>query len=347
MSQKTRLVVVGDVSGTHLAGSFSRAAEAMEVPVAVQEIKMAESRHRLVNSLFWHLCDKRPVHVKKLGQALLDTVAKHQATLVLTTGLAPILPGVLQALRERGVQTMHYATDDPWNPVMGARWYFIALQNYDVVFSPRRSTMDQLANLPCRAVRYLPFGYDHDLFPDEIEPDHNGPAPELLFIGGADDERAGLIRELVALGVTPTLAGGYWDRYDDLSGFSLGNLSPKAMRSVTRAAKTNLCLVRRANRDGHVMRSYEIGALGACALVEDTSEHRAIFGEDGDCVRYFTTPNAAAVLVKHLLSHPDEAKLLGKNIRTRIRKGHNTYRDRLQEMLTTIYALSPLDGGQR
>jgi len=343
MTKQIRLVVVGNVSGTHLAGSFSRAAAALEIPVAVQEIDLAQSKHRLLNSFFWRFADKRPIHVRRLSQALLEKVQAHNANLVLTTGLAPIMPDVLEELRLLGVKTIHYATDDPWNPVMGANWYFKALQLYDVVFSPRHSTMDQLASLPCRAVKYLPFGYDHDLFPDAEEPAYQGPTPELLFIGGADDERANLIRELIALGVTPTLAGGYWERYEDLSRFSLGNLTPEAMRAVTRAAKTNLCLVRRANRDGHVMRTFEIGALGACAVVEDTAEHRAIFGADGQCVRYFSTPKEAAYWVGQLAGNPSEAQALAKRVREHIRSGPNTYRDRLQEMLMMIEPQVQLD----
>lgn len=344
MSRQSRLLVVGDVNGTHLAGSFSRAAQALQIPLAVQEIKIAQSKHRLINSLFWRLNDKKPARGRVFSEALLSQVDVHQATMVLTTGMAPVLPELLQKLRARGVRTLHYATDDPWNPVMGAGWYFKALQLYDVVFSPRQSTMRQLTDLPCRHVEYLPFGFDHDLFPDEIEPTYEGPSPDLLFIGGADDERAALIRELVAQGVKPTLAGGYWDRYRDLSGSSLGNLTPKEMRAVTRAAKTNLCLVRRANRDGHVMRSFEIGALGGCAIVEDTPEHRTIFGEDGECVRYFASPEAAATQIKRLLADPPEAHRLSANIKSRIRKGNNTYVDRLQKMLDTVETIAPNNG---
>jgi len=42
---------------------------------------------------------------------------------------------------------------------------------------------------------------------------------------------------------------------------------PDAVAALTAAAKVNLCLMRRANRDGHVMRSFEIaGSLGADIL---------------------------------------------------------------------------------
>ena len=35
------------------------------------------------------------------------------------------------------------------------------------------------------------------------------------------------------------------------------------------------------------MRTYELAAMGACILAEDTPEHRAILGEDGVAAVYF------------------------------------------------------------
>jgi spore maturation protein CgeB len=108
---------------------------------------------------------------------------------------------------------------------------------------------------------------------------------------------------------------------------------PDELVALTAAAKVNLCLVRRANRDGHVMRSFEIAAIGGCMLVEDTSEHREIFGCDGDCVVYFRTPVEAATLAKALLGDIREQGRLRAALRARVRAGKHTYRDRLMAML--------------
>ena len=68
----------------------------------------------------------------------------------------------------------------------------------------------------------------------------------------------------------------------------------------------NLCLVRRANRDGQVMRSYEAAAIGSCMLVEDTPEHRELFGPDGEAVVYFETIDDMLRRLQLLLDAPDE-----------------------------------------
>jgi hypothetical protein len=56
---------------------------------------------------------------------------------------------------------------------------------------------------------------------------------------------------------------------------------------VERLAWCDNCPVRRASRDGHIMRSFEIAAVGGCMLAQDIDEHREIFGSEGEAVVYF------------------------------------------------------------
>jgi spore maturation protein CgeB len=114
---------------------------------------------------------------------------------------------------------------------------------------------------------------------------------------------------------------------------ALGQQPPEQLCALTAAAKVNLCLVRRANRDGHVMRSFEIAALGGCMLAEDTEEHREIFGGDGECVVYFRNPAEAADRARRLLGDAAERARLACAVRARVVQGAHTYRDRLVTML--------------
>jgi spore maturation protein CgeB len=91
--------------------------------------------------------------------------------------------------------------------------------------------------------------------------------------------------------------------------------------------------VRRANRDEHVMRTFELPAMGACMLTEDTTDHREIFGEDGEAVSYFHTPDEMVDKLRWLLTHDDERRRLADAARRVITRGHHTYRDRLEAML--------------
>ena len=51
---------------------------------------------------------------------------------------------------------------------MRAKWYLHALPHYNVVFTPRRSNIEDMLQLGCREVRYLPFGYDEFLFDSSL-----------------------------------------------------------------------------------------------------------------------------------------------------------------------------------
>src|SRR5262249_42639320 len=134
-------------------------------------------------------------------------------------------------------------------------------------------------------------------------------------------------------GPAVAVAGGYWERYPAFRAYALGTKPPEVIRALTAAAKVNLCLIRRANRDGHVMRSFEIAASGGSMLAEGTEEHRAIFGGDGESVHYFRTPKQAAMLARLLIDHPAERKRLASSVRDRVSRGAHTYRDRLCTML--------------
>jgi spore maturation protein CgeB len=99
------------------------------------------------------------------------------------------------------------------------------------------------------------------------------------------------------------------------------------------AAKVALCLVRRGNRDGNCMRTFELAAMGSCMLTEDTGEHRAILGPDGEATVYFQSIPDMLAKVRWLLDHEYERQRLQAAVRARILRGNHTYRDRLHSIL--------------
>jgi spore maturation protein CgeB len=141
------------------------------------------------------------------------------------------------------------------------------------------------------------------------------------------------IAALGQLGIDVAVYGDYWSRFPETRGCHRGYGDITTLRKATSEAKVNLCLVRRANRDGQVMRTYEAAAIGACMLVEDTSEHRELFGADGETVVYFRTIDEMVHQLKCLLDAPDERQRLRHAVQRRVVDGGHTYDDRLQSML--------------
>jgi spore maturation protein CgeB len=212
-----------------------------------------------------------------------------------------------------------------------------ALTEYDVVFSPRRSNIEELKAHGCHTVEYLPFAYDPSIH--YVERTHLlsvEAADEVLFVGGADRDRIPYCEALIRAGIDLSVYGDYWDRYPQTRSHFRGYASVEKLRFITARANISLCLTRKSNRDGHVMRSFEGPAMGGCMLTEDTSEHREIFGSDGEAVVYFGSVSEMVERAQWLLQHQSQRKRLAESAYNLITRGGNTYEDRLKTMLNRV-----------
>jgi spore maturation protein CgeB len=288
---------------------------------------------RLPRALLWHWGGRRPYRLRAFSDRLLRELVANPPRWLVALGHAPITAEIVRALQDLRVQCIAYPTDDPWNPAHCAVWHLKALPLYDTVFSPRRSNLDDFRRLGCSDVRYLPFGYDERLFGPFIGPASKALAETILFVGGADQDRAQFFSTFLQHGPRPTLVGGYWERYAHTRPLSIGPRTAAELHGLTAGAAVNLCLVRRANRDGHVMRSFEIPACGGFMIAEDTAEHRDIFGPEGECVLYFSGPRDAAEKVRFALADPAGRSRMACAAHHRIVSQGHTYRDRLAQML--------------
>ena len=161
---------------------------------------------------------------------------------------------------------------------------------------------------------------------------------DLLFIGGADSDRWDLICPMIRAKINLALYGGYWERFPEAKPYVKGLASPDAMRKAVGGAKVTLCLVRRANRDGHSMRTFELPAMGGCLLTQDTQEHRDIFGPEGNATVYFKNSAEMIEKLRWLLANEPERNRLATAAQKIIVNGKQTYQHRLETILNTTFA---------
>ena len=329
------LLIAGNDGGTNVGSSLLRAARALGMAAELQDARRAYGAPKPVARINWWLRDRRPARLRTYGRELVDRCRTLRPTWLIATGLAPIEAPTIERIRAMGVVTMNYLTDDPWNPAFQSAWFFRALPHYDRVFSVRQRNLDDLHQLGCRHVAYLPFGVDPDLFfPEALPPaEQDVYRSDVCFVGGGDRDRVQYIAALITAGLNVGLYGDYWDRYAATRAAWRGHAPPDVLRKATSASAISLCLARRANRDGHTMRSFEGPSMAACMLVEDTDEHRAIFGEDNHAAVYFRTSAEAVDAAKALLADPPRRRRLGETARALIASGQHAYRDRLIAML--------------
>jgi spore maturation protein CgeB len=327
-----RLLIVGNPEDSHVGAHFKGSSEFLGWQSSMIDIRSAYCGPRLLKALLWRF-DRRPFHLQTFSKEILETCRRERPTYLLTTGLAPVTAEELTEIGREGVTRLNFLTDDPWNVLQHSRWFENSLVHYDHVFSPRLANLDDLKSIGCRNVHYLPFAYSSFVHFPEIDVRPSAADADVVFAGGADTDRLPYMRALIAAGVRLSLYGGYWNQHKDLKPYWQGNVSATRLRQVTSRAKVAICLVRRANRDGHCMRTFEVVAMGACMLTEDTPEHRELFGNDGDAVLYFRSIAEMVDKTQWLLSNDTERNRLAAAAHTRITTRGNTYTDRLQTMI--------------
>ena len=338
-----RLLIVGNPAPIHIGAHLFRVAQSMGLLVEMYDSNAAFAAAWPVVKFNWWLRGRRPPLLKVFSQRIVEACRTFRPKWMLTTGISPIEAGAIAEIGKLGVQRLNYLTDDPWNPAHQTSWFMKSLALYDHVFSPRRANLKDLRQLGCHQISYLPFAYAPELhFPDPpiTAAEQERYASEVIFAGGADPDRLPYITALIRAGFKVALYGGYWSRFSKTKAYSRGNADPITLRKAIGGAKVALCLVRQANRDGHSMRTYEVPAVGACMLVEDTEEHREIFGEDNQTVIYFRNIDEMIEKMRWLLGHDGERQRLACAVQSLIVSQGNTYKDRLRSMLFALNSVS-------
>jgi len=333
--REPRLVIVGNPGVIHVGSHFDQAACSAGLKVTLCDVRAAFAGPRWLASMVWRLGGHRPLRLRQFSEEVVSVCRATRPTWLLSTGLAPLDARALAAIGRLGIQRYNFLTDDPWNPAHRAPWFFTALPLYDRVFSPRLANMDDLRQLGCHEVSYLPFAYAPAVHFPEAPPKSVAPryATDVVFLGGADGDRIPVMSAVARAGFHVALWGGYWARHPETRAHARGHADPRTVRHAIAGAKVGLCLVRRANRDGHAMRSYELPAMGGCMLVERTDEHRSMFGDDGQAVVYFDGVESMIDRLHWLIGHDHERRRLATTAHRLIVDGQNTYRDRLAAIL--------------
>lgn len=333
-----RIVLCGNRGGTNVGGAFERAAIQQGHQVFVLEPSLANSRSLLIQRFNWWVLGRRPARLGWFDQQLLRLIESSNPDVVVSVGISPPSKGAANRIRASKIRLLNYLTDDPWQRHLRASWFIRALPNYESVFSTKREIMTDLQRAGVKHASFLPFAYDpelHHCWKDEAPDANSCLGCDVLFAGGGDADRFPFLRALVEVGLDVAIYGGEWESQPTLRQAWRGHANPGLLRQATASAKVCLCLVRRANRDGHVMRSFEIAAMRGCLLMEDTLEHREIFGPDGECATYFRSIDEMLTKAKLLLRSPEERHRLAAAAHHRICTAHHTYGDRLRTMLGT------------
>lgn len=335
MSSARQPLIVANFAPEHVGAHLLAAARSSGVECAVADTREAWAGPAWLRRFCHHALGRRPGALGAFSGHVLDECRRAPPSALLSTGVSPLHARALRSIRALGVRCVNFLTDDPWNPANGARFFWAALREYDCVYSPRTSNLADLRAYGCRDVRYLPFAYSPELhFPAEPGAERARYACDVAFIGAADDDRVRLLAPLLSSELHIRLYGSYWSRRSSTRPFDCGIVLGRDLRAAVAGAKVQVCMGRAANRDGHAMRSFELPAMRACMIVEDTAEHRALFGEDDECVQYFCGSTDLLSRLRELCADDARRERLATAAWQRITSGEHTYAARLRALLS-------------
>lgn len=331
------LLIVGNPENWHVGGFFSKAAQTLDVEHSLADVREAYQGSYLCTRIWWHLGGHRPFRLTRFSRKVLHIVKANRPAVLLAAGICPLDARVLREIEKLAVRTAIFLTDDPFSRYHRGGWFLSALRYYAIVFTPRRSNMEDLRTLGCQDVRWLPFAHSpelHYLQPLETQDDHQRFSCDVALIATADKPRSDLARALIRSGLDLKAYGNFWNRYLPGQGHRCGGMVfGSDFRKAVSGAKVHVCPVRHSNRDGHVMRTFELPACGACIIMEDTAEHRKLFGNEGEVVLYYRNEEEAAVKANRLINAPTELERLKHAALRWINSGAHTYRERLISIL--------------
>ena len=329
-----RVLLVANPSPGHVGAHLVEAAGTIGAGARVCDIRESFGRVTAVRWASWHLRGRRPPLLHGFSRNVVAASEAFGPDLLLTTGNAPVDREALGRLRDLGVRLVNYSCDDPWNPAGRAEWFLEGLPLYDTIYNPRRANAKDFKAAGCADVRYLPFAFsptNHrpvDLTKEQAE----RFGCDAAFVGSADGERLPLMAALAAAGVRLKLYGRYWDRFAETRQLAQGTLPGDHVAKAVAGAKVAPCLLRRSNRDGHSMRTFELAAMGACMVVEESDDHHDLFGPDGGCVRYFADDKELVDVVLGLLDDDQARGEMQAKVQA-LMSPAQTYAARLRAML--------------
>lgn len=291
--------------------------------------------------VFYKVFGRRPATYWMMNQSFLDVSRSFRPNVVVIAKGMYLSPATLRTVKaETGAVLINYATDDPFNRAVNSSDLVNSIPLYDFYACTKTSIREDVQRAGCVNAVYVPFGYKPDVhFPEaaasSVERDKF--SCDVAFIGGCDSDRLPIIRELLRAipDLKLRLYGGFWHRYRVFRKYYGGWVFGREYRLALGGAKIALNLVRRANRDGHVMRTFEIPACGAFMLTDRTDEQREFLDEDKETV-FFSCVTEMIEKIRYFLNRDSERQTIAEAGYARITRGRNTYRDRLEIILRLV-----------
>src|SRR3984893_2117431 len=308
---------------TAYAPSSAHFLEALEASVAreehefrfLDEVDFIKGSRSFAERIADHVAGRPLSGYQQLNRALVESAASFSPEMILIGKGRWFTPAALEAAKKvSGATLVNWATDDPFNPADNSRELVKSIPLYDLYVCTKKDIMNDVRRAGCANVAYLRFGYKPEVhFPEAPATDEERKkfACDVMFVGGCDAHRAAYFEALIRAmpDVKLHLYGQYWERARALRAYARGFAVAREYRLAVGGAEIAVNLVRRANRDDHVMRTFEIPACGGFMLTERSSTHDELFSEDTEAAFFGLTDEFVAKVRSYLAREQDRISI--------------------------------------
>ena len=293
-------------------------------------------RSRWPQRIGW--CFAPSLLAKLESRSFVEAARQFRPDLVLVVSGNLITARALAEIKNTTAATLfHFYNEDILNPLNTTTCLRKAVSYYDRFFTTKSFNVDTLALMGSQAVTYVPHGYrDNCHFPVSVDPkDRKRYGSDVVFVGTWERPRAQTLEQLN--GFDLRVWGNDWQK--------LPRKSPLRFRVKGRpvygdelarvfgASKISLSFLRKANRDLHTSRTFEIPACGGFQLSERTEEVLSFF-EEGKEIECFSSLDELKDKITYYLKHESLRLRIAASGLERVRRSRYRFTDRLETILS-------------
>jgi len=188
-----------------------------------------------------------------------------------------------------------------------------SLPNYDCFLIWSQDLIKLLLMAGCKKVDYLPFGYDPDIFEQDIkitEQDLHKYKSDVCFIGTWEKERevwlTNLLEKMPDLDLK--IWGNSWQENLTQNSILISKIQKTAIYGeqaikAFRLSKINLNFIRKQNLNSHNMRTFEIPASKSFLLTQRTEEQANFLFKENLNIECFSEIDELEKKIKYYLLH--------------------------------------------
>jgi hypothetical protein len=251
-----------------------------------------------------------------------------------------VTPATLRTVHAGGARVIQYTPDDCRIRPNVSHDMLAGLAECDLFVTSKVDNIEWLKAHGARGVLWSYQGFDEEAHrPPPSEAYDAALKGRVVFVGAWEPARAATITSLLRAGIPVTVTSA-WKQWAELSvwpnfSFRYGDVFGVRYAAAHASADVSLGFLRKAARDEHTTRTFEIPACGGVMLAERTEEQTRVFRE-GVEAEFFADDDECIAKCRGLMLDAERRESIRRAGRRRCLESGYSWRDRCRTMLDAL-----------